>query len=102
MNGVTIENKDAEEQFLEQSIFAEPEIYEEGLSEVDGGDSDDNGKGGIALVGNGEGIKMRELTYRCFQTSTYSWSADANLKYITEARRPKSLIGEFVAEGSPR
>ncbi|KAG0632998.1 hypothetical protein HOY80DRAFT_897223, partial [Tuber brumale] len=70
------------EQFLEQSIFAEPEIYEEGLSEVDGGDSDENGKGGIALVGNGDGIKMREWTYRCFQTITYSWSVRGRLTLL--------------------
>ncbi|KAG0130297.1 hypothetical protein HOY82DRAFT_592122 [Tuber indicum] len=54
-NGVSVQKKDAEEEFLEKLIFGDAEGFEDGLNEVNGGDSDDSDEGGIALVGDGDG-----------------------------------------------
>ncbi|KAG0127181.1 hypothetical protein HOY82DRAFT_613729 [Tuber indicum] len=80
--------KDAQEAFLEKLIFGEEESFEDWLSEVDGGDSDDNGEGGIALVGDGDGIKMREQTYRRFKTINYSLSNRKERKIFQNGKTP--------------
>ncbi|PWW79946.1 WD40 repeat-like protein [Tuber magnatum] len=53
-NRVPIQEKDAEEEFLEKLIFGDAEGFEDGLNEVGGGSPDDNDEGGIALVGDGD------------------------------------------------
>jgi len=60
-NKVPVQEKDAEEEFLEKLIFGDAEGFEAGLNELDGGYSDDDdsdgeggGGGGIALAGDGD------------------------------------------------
>ncbi|KAG0138544.1 WD40-repeat-containing domain protein [Tuber indicum] len=54
-NRVPVQEKDAEEEFLEKLIFGDAEGFEDGLNEVEGGNSDDSDEGGIELVGDGDG-----------------------------------------------
>ncbi|KAG0128094.1 hypothetical protein HOY82DRAFT_612528 [Tuber indicum] len=49
-DGVLVLKEAAEEEFLEKLIFGDSEGFEDGLNEVDGGDSDDSDEGGIPLV----------------------------------------------------
>ncbi|KAG0634141.1 WD40-repeat-containing domain protein [Tuber brumale] len=54
-NGAPVQEKDAEEEFLEKLIFGDAKGFEDGLNEIDSGASDDSDEGGIALVGDGDG-----------------------------------------------